>query len=191
MNMFILNGADPRGFSKGLYNQALCEVAVDFFSTRGHAVKSTRIQDGYDIDEEVEKFHWADTILYQFPIYWFHMPAPMKAYIDNVFMAGRGKIWLNDGRDQGGPYGSGGLLNARYMLSTTWNAPDEAFKDADQIFDGKDIDGALFAFHKMQEFMGASALPSFSCHNIVKQGDLEGDKERFRRHLLTTFKAKA
>lgn len=187
MNVFLLNGADPRGYSKGAYNQALSDVACDFFTDRGAAFKSTRIQDGYTIEDEVYKLDWADVIIYQFPIYWFHMPAPMKAYIDDVFMAGRGKIWINDGRDQGDNYGSGGLLNAKYMLSTTWNAPDEAFTDPEQLFDGKGVDGALFGFHKMNEFMGASALPSFSCHNIVKRADLDADKARFLVHLKTTF----
>ena len=189
MNVFLLNGAEPRGYSKGFYNGALGEVAKDFFDARADDFDMTIIAEGYDSAEEVQKLKKADVIIFQFPIYWFHMPGKMKCYIDDVFMTGRGEIWINDGRDKGGLYGSGGLMQEKkYMLSTTWNAPNEAFNDPAQVFKGADIDGALFPFHRMMAFMGATALESFSCHNIVKEGDVEKDKQRFLAHLGNIFK---
>ncbi|NVK17272.1 MAG: NAD(P)H-dependent oxidoreductase [Methylocystaceae bacterium] len=188
MNVFLLNGAEPRGYSKGFYNGEMTRVAEAFFTELGDDVEKTIIADGYDVQEEVAKLKKADVIIFQFPIYWFHMPGMMKTYIDDVFMTGRGEIWINDGRDQGGPYGSGGLMQEkRYMLSTTWNAPLEAFNDKSQVFAGADVDGALFPFHRMMAFMGAKPLASFACHNIVKAGDVEKDKELFVKHLEQVF----
>lgn len=188
MNVFLINGAEPRGYSKGFYNGELTKTAKRFFEENGETVDQTIIADGYDIPTEVAKFKRCDVMIFQFPIYWFHMPGIMKTYIDDVFMAGRGEIWINDGRDQGGLYGSGGLMQEkRYMLSTTWNAPSEAFNDDAQVFKGADVDGALFPFHRMMAFMGASPLESFSCHNIIKDSQFENDKKRFLSHLKHLF----
>lgn len=188
MNVFLLNGAEDREVSKGKYNQALSDTAKRFFEERSENFVTTVVRDGYDNEDEVTKIENADVIIYQFPIYWFHMPGSMKTYFDDVYMAGRNKIWLNDGRAQGGEYGSGGLMQKKkYMLSTTWNAPEKAFNDPDQLFDGKSVDDALFMFHKMQEFMGASSLPTFACLDIMKHPDIDRDLARFNQHLISVF----
>ena len=136
------------------------------------------------MEDEVGKLEEADLIIFQFPVFWFHMPGKMKTYIDDVFIAGRDRIWINDGRPQGGDYGSGGLMqNKKYLLSTTWNAPTEAFNDPTKLFAGKNVEEAFFMFHKMMTCMGASALPGFSCHNIMREPDIERDKAAFRAHL--------
>ncbi len=185
MNVFIIEGSEERGYAKGFYNQTLTQTACDFFKTD---VEVTHVSKGYDIEEEVEKLSQADVVIFQFPIYWFHMPGKLKVYMDDVFMAARGKIWLNDGRAQGGQYGSGGLMQEkRYMLSLTWNAPEEAFSDPAQLFNGKTVDEAFFMFHKMMQFLGASALPSFSCHNIIMAGDITRDQEKYIAHLQDVF----
>lgn len=187
-NILVINGSEPRGYAKGAYNQSLCNVMRNFFYNQGHDFQITFVNDDYDADEEADKLAWAQVIIWQFPVYWFHMPGKMKTYIDRVFMAGRNKIWLNDGRAQGGAYGSGGLMqDKRYMLSTTWNAPSEAFNDPQQLFDGKNIDDVFFAFHKMMDFMGADALPSFSCHDVVRNADIAADEERLEEHLAKIF----
>lgn len=41
-----------------------------------------------DIAAEVGKVKWADLILFNFPIYWYGMPAIMKGWIDRVFISG-------------------------------------------------------------------------------------------------------
>ncbi len=50
-----------------------------------HHVKTTTIQDGYNIKEEQDKFLWADVVIYQTPIYWFSVPGLFKTYMDEVY----------------------------------------------------------------------------------------------------------
>ncbi len=38
-----------------------------------------------DIAAEQEKLLWADTVIFQFPLWWFSMPAIMKGWIDRVY----------------------------------------------------------------------------------------------------------
>lgn len=188
MNVLCLNGSEERGYAKGAYNDTLCGVAQKFFENRKDTFVLSKVADGYDIEEEVSKLETADVLIFQFPVYWFNMPGSLKTYLDDVYTAGRGRIWQNDGRAQGGPYGSGGMMQEKtYMLSTTWNAPVEAFRDPDMLFEGKTVDEAFFMFHKMQQFMGAKPLASFSCHNIVQNMQIDADQERFAQHLATQF----
>ena len=60
-------------------------------------------------------------------------------------------------------YGSGGLIQGKqYMLSLTWNAPQQAFDDPADFFEGKGVDAVYFPFHKANEFLGMTGLPSKS-----------------------------
>jgi modulator of drug activity B len=56
------------------------------------------------------------------------MPAKTKEYIDTVLMSGYGKIYAGDGRNNGGKYGTGGLLKSRGMIVNIWNAPEETLE---------------------------------------------------------------
>ncbi|KAB2968869.1 NAD(P)H-dependent oxidoreductase [Zoogloea sp.] len=62
-----------------------------------------------DIAAEVDKVKWADLIIFNFPIYWYGMPAIMKGWIDRVFISGL----CYGGRriyDRGGLKGKSALL---------------------------------------------------------------------------------
>jgi NAD(P)H dehydrogenase (quinone) len=41
-----------------------------------------------DIKEEQEHITWTDDITFIYPVWWFHMPAILKGYIDRVFSMG-------------------------------------------------------------------------------------------------------
>ena len=38
-----------------------------------------------DVRAEQEKLLWADTIIFQFPLWWYAMPAILKGWVDRVF----------------------------------------------------------------------------------------------------------
>ena len=60
-------------------------------------------------------------------------------------------------------YGQGGLMKEKeYILSTTWNAPEEAFNNSTAFFNGKDVDDILISFHKTMEFCGLKKNTIFS-----------------------------
>jgi len=71
------------------------------------------------------------------------------------------------------------MQGKRYMLSLTWNAPEEAFEDKKQIlFKGNSVDEVFIANTSVYKFCGAEILPSFSCHDVMKNPDIEGHTER-------------
>lgn len=185
--ILLLNGGKVFAHSHGRLNDTLQALAADILSKNGHEIRQTKIDDGYDVEQEVESFIWADLIIYQCPGWWMGLPWIVKKYIDQVMTAGHGKLYANDGRSRAHPerkYGSGGLAQGkRYMLSTTWNAPAEAFTDPAQFFEGRGIDGVYFPFHKAHEFLGMSALPTFLATDVMKAPNVEATLAAYRQHL--------
>jgi len=190
-NVFIINGHQYWEISKGELNKSLVTLAKDVLVQNGFSVITTHIDDDYDVEQEINKIMWADFIIFQTPIYWFSIPWGFKKYIDEVYMAGRGKIFNDDGRTRSDPnkkYGSGGLMQGKkYMLSTTWNAPLEAFEDKDQIFEGNDVDEVFFYFHKAQQFVGMDHMPAFACYDVLKTPNIEEAFTRYKSHLEKVF----
>jgi len=102
-----------------------------------------------------------------------HEPWTVKKYIDEVFIAGHGKLYQNDGRHRVSPtegFGTGGLLHGKkHMLSVTWNAPIEAFTRESDFFEGKGVDDLYMHFHKLNEFLGMSRLPTSTSRTILSR----------------------
>ena len=190
-NILIINGAKKFAHSNGQLNDTLTEVAESFLRDLGHDVQVTRTDSEYDVKAEVEKYLWADTVIYQMPGWWMGAPWTMKKYIDDVFTEGHGSLYASDGRtrsDAEKKYGSGGLIQGKtYMLSLTWNAPLQAFEDKEQFFHGVGVDGVYLAQHKANQFIGLDTLPTFMCNDVIKQPDVEGDFARYRAHLENVF----
>ncbi|MFI8736928.1 NAD(P)H-dependent oxidoreductase [Ectopseudomonas toyotomiensis] len=189
--ILLLNGGKAFAHSHGQYNSTLHDAAVAFLDRAGFDVKTTFIDGGYDVEEEVQKFLWADVVIYQMPGWWMGAPWTVKKYIDEVFTAGHGSLYANDGRTRSvasQKYGSGGLIQGKqYMLSLTWNAPVQAFEDPTDFFEGKGVDAVYFPFHKANEFLGMSGLPTFICNDVMKVPNIEQDVARYEQHLAQVF----
>ncbi|WP_287814813.1 NAD(P)H-dependent oxidoreductase [Pseudomonas sp.] len=185
--ILLLNGGKQFAHSAGRYNTTLHEAAVAVLDHAGFDLKTTFIDGGYDVAEEVQKFLWADVIIYQMPGWWMGAPWTVKKYIDEVFTEGHGSLYANDGRtrsDASQKYGSGGLVHdKRYMLSLTWNAPQQAFDDPTDFFEAKGVDAVYFPFHKANQFLGMSGLPTFLAVDVMKRPNIEADVERYKAHL--------
>lgn len=190
-NILIINGHQYWEISQGKLNKSLVKLAKEHLIAKDYTVKTVHIDDAFVPDEEVEKMMWADFIIFQTPVYWFSIPWGFKKYIDEVYMAGYNIMFDDDGRTRTEPeknYGTGGLMKGKkYMLSTTWNAPCGAFNDKAEIFEGKNEDDVFFYFHKAQEFVGMEALPTFSCHDVLKNPVVESDFKRYEKHLGSIF----
>ncbi|GKW25539.1 NAD(P)H-dependent oxidoreductase [Pectobacterium polonicum] len=190
-NILLINAGKSFAHSKGELNHTLTDVAASFLRDKGHDVRVTVVDNGYDIEQEIQNYLWADTIIYQMPGWWMDTPWILKKYIDDVFTAGHGSLYASDGRsrsDASKKYGSGGLLQGRkYMLSLTWNAPLEAFDDPDQFFHGVGVDGVYLPFHKANQFIGLSPLPTFICNDVIKAPDVPAYLANYRQHLDKLF----
>lgn len=187
MNILLINAQKAFGHSAGRLNTTLHETARDTLAELGHALEETELENGYDIDQEVAKYLWADLVIYQQPGWWMGAPWTLKRYLDEVLTQGHGKLYASDGRTSADPsrnYGRGGLLQGTsYMLSVTWNAPLEAFNDPTEFFEGRGVDAVYFPFHKSQEFLGMSAQPTFMVNDVMKNPQIEQYITRYREHL--------
>ncbi len=179
-----------KGFAEGELNKTMARVIEEEMEEKGYEVKLTNIEKGYDVNEEVEKHLWADLIITQSPVYWFGTPWIYKRYVDDVFTTGlvQQNLVVDDGRTRKDPdkqYGTGGKMQGKkYMISLTWNAPSEAFGDKQQnMFEGKTVDDVFVGNTSAYKFCGAEILPSFSCHDVIKNPNVESDIGRVKRHL--------
>ncbi|MCD4658265.1 MAG: NAD(P)H-dependent oxidoreductase [Planctomycetes bacterium] len=194
--VLVINGHQfYEGFAEGKLNKTLVDYLINELELRGFEVKQTYIEKGYDINEEVEKHLWADIIITQSPVYWFGTPWIYKKYIDEVFTTGlmQQNLIIDDGRtrkDSSKQYGTGGKMHDKqYMLSLTWNAPEEAFGNEEQnLFEGKTVDEVFIANTAVYKFCGVEILPTFSCYDVLKAADVENDLRRFKQHLDSVIK---
>jgi len=100
-NVLIINSHQRyEGFAEGKLNQTFFDGAKETFESQGCEVKTTYIEKGYDIEEEIAKHEWADLVITQTPVYWFNTPWIHKKYIDEVFTTAlvQGRILVDDGR---------------------------------------------------------------------------------------------
>ena len=175
MNILLLNGGKDFGHSHGELNHTLHKKAKEVLTALGHNVKETVI----------------DAVIWQMPSWWMHEPWTVKKYIDEVFIAGHGKLYQNDGRHRVSPtegFGTGGLLHGKkHMLSLTWNAPIEAFTREGDFFEGKGVDAVYMPFHKLNEFIGLTRLPTFTCNDVVKNPQVEQYFADYQAHLKKVF----
>ncbi|HAS6158990.1 TPA: flavodoxin family protein, partial [Vibrio vulnificus] len=161
--------------------------------SKGHEVRVVTMQDEIVVDEQLANFEWADRVILQSPVNWMTIPWSFKKYMDEVFTAGMGgALCAFDGRTPEEPkknYGTGGTrTNTKYMLSFTFNAPEESFNDdSEYLFQGRSVDDLMFHMHANFRFFGMTALPTFACYDVMKNADIENDFARFEAHLDAHF----
>jgi len=102
-----------------------------------------------DLDIEMQKLEWCELMVWQFPLWWFGLPAVFKGWVDRVFAMGRvyggGKI-----------YEKGIFQGKRALLSLTTGGAEAAFQP--DGFNG-DIKAILRPIHRgMLQFVGFAAL---------------------------------
>ncbi len=189
--IYILNGAKKFGTSFRVLNDSLCELAKNTLDQMGHELREVVIDKGYKVEKEVQNLAWADSLIYQFPVWWMSEPWIMKKYIDEVYLASYEVLFSGDGRsstDASKKYGSGGLAqNKSYMLCSTWNAPLEAFTDETQFFEGKGGDYVFTHLHKIHQFLGMRRLPSFMCNDVIKNPQINSYIKAYEKHLRKVF----
>jgi modulator of drug activity B len=191
MKILIINShLNYPGWSEGKLNLTFMKLAKAFFEERGHQVVETFVERGYVPEEEVEKHVAADLVILQTPVNWFSAPWIYKKYVDEVFNAGLAKqVFMDgDGRSRQDPsrqYGTGGKMQGRkFMISATWNAPQKAFNNPnDLIFCGKGSDDLYLNITSNYKFIGFDVLPDYGVFDIFKAPDIPGALENYKQHL--------
>jgi NAD(P)H dehydrogenase (quinone) len=113
-----------------------------------------------DVRAEQEKLLWADTIVFQFPLWWYGMPAILKGWVDRVFTYhfayGVGE---HSATRYGERFGEGTLAGRRALLSVTAGGPESHY--AARGINGP-IDDLLFPIqHGILYYPGIQVLPPF------------------------------
>ena len=70
-NILIVCGAQKTYISEGRFNRSLVETAKGTLEENVHTVRVTFIEDGFDPEEEREKWLWSHSVILQFPVFWF------------------------------------------------------------------------------------------------------------------------
>lgn len=131
-----------------------------------------------DVQAELDKLLGCDVLIFQFPLWWFSLPAMLKGWVDRVFAMGAvygGGLWYDRGRFAG----------RRAMLSLTAGGPATMYGP-----DGLngDIDLLLYPIqHGMLRFTGFDVLPPFIAWQPARIGDdaRRAYLEQYRQRLLT------
>lgn len=185
MKIFVLNGHKYYPYAQGKLNMTLFDEIVKILQEDGHELKTTIVENGengettYNVDEEIEKYKWAECIIYQSPLNWFSVPWILKKYFDDVFQHG---IFYTGSKD----YGRGGLFNGKkYMFSMTCNSPAYAFDNINEFYDGKSPDELIVALHKLHEFCAMTPVKSYFAYDVVHNPDIERYQKELRNHINT------
>lgn len=199
--IFVINGGQHFAHSGGKFNRSLTEWDRSFFTAEnGFELRVTDINAPYTPEEEVENLVWAHYVIYHTPVWWFGLPHKFKEYLDRVLTAGHRKgIYYSDGRKHDNPavnYGTGGSLHGRkYLLTTSWNAPETAFTLPGEFFLQTGVDeGVMFGFHRMNAFTGMKPLHSFHFHDLEKNATperIEAYRAEYLHHLEKQFNTEA
>lgn len=177
MKIFVINGHKYYPFAEGKLNKTLFDGIVETLKQPNNEIKTTIVESGYNVEDEIQKFLWADVIIFQMPVNWFSLPGLFKTYIDEVYRYG---VFYGGTEN----YGRGGLLKGKkYMYSLTWNSPKEEFGKVGGFYDGKSVDEVLMPMHKTQEFCALSKLPTFCAFDVIKNPDVQRYKLELREHL--------
>lgn len=130
-----------------------------------------------DIQAEIAKVEWCDLLIFNFPVFWFSVPAILKGWIDRVFISGR---------FYGGKriYDQGGMQGKQAMLTLTLGGREHMF-GTDAIHGEMEVmlrpimRGTL-------AYCGFSVLPPFVAYHVPYiSGDARrGILEDYHQYLL-------
>ncbi len=135
-----------------------------------------------DIVAEMEKLEWCDVLIFQFPLWWFSLPAILKGWVDRVFAFGRvygGGKWYDNGVFQG----------KKAMLSLTTGGGDSSIKG---IYSETGLNGSIHNIlfpinHGIFRFVGFDVLPPFIAWGASRASDEKRQAylEEYQQRLLT------
>jgi NAD(P)H dehydrogenase (quinone) len=131
-----------------------------------------------EILAEMEKLEECDVLIFQFPLWWFSMPAILKGWVDRVFAMGRiygGGKWYDNGVFKG----------KKAILSLTTGGPETMYSETGL---NGDIHQILFPIqHGILRFVGFDVLPPFIVWSASRLGEDERKAylERYVQRLLS------
>ncbi|MDC4170650.1 NAD(P)H-dependent oxidoreductase [Photobacterium damselae] len=157
----------------------------DFFKQQLEEMYATD-HDGFapEIETEIQKLEWSDLVIFQFPLWWFGMPAMLKGWVDRVFAMGR---TYGGGRF----YENGVYKGKKAMVSVTMGGPEEMYIKGG--WNG-DLDAILRPIHRgVFEFNGFSVLAPQKVFGPARKSEEEraSEIESYAQRLQHIFEESA
>ena len=131
-----------------------------------------------DIKVEMDKLIWADVVIFNFPLWWFSVPAILKGWVDRVFAMG---FAYGGGK---GVYDTGVFKGKKGMLTITTGGPEITYAPEGR---NGDIEKILFHInHGMLYFTGMDVVPPFIAYSVARltAEEREHQLENYKKYLL-------
>jgi NAD(P)H dehydrogenase (quinone) len=150
--------------------------------------QANAFQNGLFSDElkiEMNKLEKADVVIFNFPLWWFTVPAIMKGWIDRVFAMG---FVYGSGKKL---YDEGVYRNKTGFLCLTTGGPEAAYTEGGS---NGDIMKILFPInHGVLYFVGIKAIKPFAVYGPVRLSDEERKKklDEYKDFLSRIYEEKA
>ncbi len=169
--------------AKGQLNSFLAYLTEKNLTEKGHKVKISDVtKDSWNVDREIAKLLWADTIIYITPIMWFNMPAPMVKWLDEVLLYEKTFIITEE-------YGEGGQLPAdKFMIATTSNMKASDLGKGFVLKNAPHIDDVMQPLIMTNTYLSIrDQIPTFHAGNVIA-GDTSWIEVAYLEHLNKYFK---
>ncbi|MFF7456852.1 NAD(P)H-dependent oxidoreductase [Kitasatospora sp. NPDC008115] len=153
---------------------------LEVLAAQGEATRAGRL--AAELAAEQEKLRWADAVVFQFPLWWFSVPAILKGWIDRVLT-----FEFAHGPALAPPYSEGALGGKRALLAVSVGARESAFSDRGAHGPLADV---LFPLqHGVLWFTGMAALEPFAAYGTVSLAEegFEAVAEAYGRRLDGLF----
>jgi NAD(P)H dehydrogenase (quinone) len=130
-----------------------------------------------DLQQEMNKLEWCDILIFNFPLWWFGLPAILKGWVDRVFAMG---FVYGGGK---GVYDTGVFKDKTAFVIMTTGGPEQSYTE-----DGRNgnIDTILFPIHHgMFYFAGMTVIPPFISWGPARmtEDERQNDLDNLRKHL--------
>ncbi|KAK3092827.1 hypothetical protein FSP39_007675 [Pinctada imbricata] len=110
---------DPRATKNDFTGSPQNEESFSYVVEQAHAAAQGKLTE--DIVSEQEKLKTADLVIFQFPMYWFSVPAILKGWFDKVFAGGVTHAYPAN------VYENGFMKGKKALLSFTTGGPQSMY----------------------------------------------------------------
>lgn len=112
-----------------------------------------------DVYKEQANLEWADLVIFQFPIWWFSMPAILKGWFERVYSSGFAySVGVHNATRYGDRFGEGKMQGKKAILAVTLGGSESQY--GPRGINGP-IDDLLYPVTRgMLHYTGFSVLPS-------------------------------
>jgi len=161
--------SDRRNFVGADNSDRYFQQREEAFAAENHGFVAT-------LNREMDRIKAADLIIWQFPLWWFGLPAVLKGYVDRVFAYG---VFYGGGK----VYETGVLQGKRGLISMTAGGPKK-----DNLADDP-VAEALAPMRRIQRFVGLESIEPYVTYSVSRQTEEEGAAklEEFAAYLRATF----